>query len=163
MRPVVIYTSSSGNTEKVALAIADALQCPANQLRQVEDDNNPLTPKRWANYDVLLLGSGVYAGHFSQKLREFVETLAPQLEQKTIGFFCTWAGRGTSARDAIREMKGITQQHGHRIIPKSLACYGQTMWVVHPNCPNAEDLAKAKEWAEYTIAAVFKGNVTEDL
>ncbi len=163
MRPVVIYTSSSGNTEKVALAIADALQCPANQLRQVDDNNNPLTLKRWENYDVLLLGSGVYAGHFSQKLREFVETLAPQLQQKTIGFFCTWAGRGSSARDAIRELKDIAQQRGHRIIHKSFACYGQTMWVVHPNCPNAEDLAKAKEWAEYTISAVFKKNVTEDL
>ncbi len=163
MRPVVIYTSSSGNTEKVALAIADALQCPANQLRQVDDNNNPLTLKRWENYDVLLLGSGVYAGHFSQKLREFVETLAPQLQQKTIGFFCTWAGRGSSARDAVRELKDIAQPRGHRIIPKSFACYGQTMWVVHPNCPNAEDLAKAKEWAEYTISAVFKKNVTEDL
>ncbi len=162
MRPVVIFTSSSGNTEKVALAIADALQCPATQLQQVDDLVSPLTLKRWENYDVLLFGSGVYAGHFSQKMREFMEIIASQLEQKTIGFFCTWAGRGTSARNAIRELKDIAQQHGHRIIPKAFACYGQTMWVVHPNCPNAEDITKAKEWAEYTITRVFKGDFSEN-
>ncbi len=161
MRPVVIYASSSGNTEKVALAIAEALQCPTIQLRQVDDNGSPLTPERWKNYDLLLLGSGIIAGKFSQKVKEFVEILAPRLDRKTFGFFCTWAGRGTSARDAVRELKEIAQQHGHRIIPKSFACYGQTMWVVHPNCPNAEDLVKAKEWAEYTISSFLKDNLVE--
>jgi len=56
-------------------------------------------------------------------------------------------------------MKEIAQRHGHRIIPKSFACYGQTMWVVHLNSPTADDLAKAKEWAEYTITSFLKDNL----
>jgi flavodoxin len=158
MRAVVIYASQSGNTKKVALAIADALQCPATQLQPVDDHGTSFTPTHWENYDLFLLGSGITVGHFAQKIRAFVETLAPQLKQKTFGFFCTWAGRGTSARDAVRELKDIAEQHGHHIIPKSFACYGQTMWVVHPDCPNAEDLAKAKEWAEYTITTFLGKN-----
>jgi len=92
MRPVVIFASSSGNTEKVALAIAEALQCPAAPLRQVNDHGTPLTPERWQTYDLFLLGSGIIAGHFSEKIKEFMETIAPSWSERPSVFSAR--GRG---------------------------------------------------------------------
>ena len=162
MHPIVIYASSTGNTEKVALAIAEALQCPVTQLRQFDDYGTPFTPERWIKFDLFLLGSGIFAGHFSSKIKEFMESLAPKLDRKTFGFFCTWAGRGTSAADAVQELKKIAEKSGHRLIPKSFACYGRTMWVFHAHSPTIEDLAKAKEWAKYAIDIVLNTTPPRD-
>jgi menaquinone-dependent protoporphyrinogen IX oxidase len=58
MRPVVVYQSKYGATERYARWISEALSCPCRERRNV-------TQGELSDYDTVLYGGGLYAGGVS--------------------------------------------------------------------------------------------------
>ena len=55
MKPIIIYTSKYGSTEKNANWLAEALKCPAKKLKSISS-------QELAAYDTIIYGGGLYAG-----------------------------------------------------------------------------------------------------
>ncbi|MFW9771232.1 MAG: flavodoxin family protein [Candidatus Thorarchaeota archaeon] len=54
---MITYSSQSGNTEKIAKAIKDGLHNQDIELKTINETN----PNGFINYNLVFLGSGVYA------------------------------------------------------------------------------------------------------
>jgi len=84
MKIAIIYASKHGTTEKVAGSIAEKLK----ETSEVE----MFSLKKKANPDInhfdgVILGSSIYAGQASQKMKTFCQTNETALLQKVIGLF----------------------------------------------------------------------------
>ncbi|MBN1799964.1 MAG: flavodoxin domain-containing protein [Candidatus Lokiarchaeota archaeon] len=68
MKIHIVYYTSTGNTRKIALAIRSALDNHDVDVLELED----YQPRNLIDYELLILGSGVYLGLVGDKLIEFV-------------------------------------------------------------------------------------------
>lgn len=112
---LVVYYSSSGNTERVAQAIAEALDADLEGIQEVRPTEVDLHGKGVGNflsmgktafnalsgravgikelehsvadYDLVVVGTPVYAGSLSGPVRAFLEKACGKM--KTVAFFCT--------------------------------------------------------------------------
>ena len=131
MNIAVRYFSRSGNTKKVAKAIAEAVGV------QAEECGVPLS----GDVDVLFLGGAVYGGGMDKSLRDFIEALTPQ-SVKNVALFATSA----IARKPDKEMEKALLQKNIKIAERRFYCRG-SFTLLHRGRPNAEDLKKASDFA----------------
>lgn len=149
MRTLIVYvTESHGNTEKVARAMAEALGAICLKPDEVD-------PQMLANYDLIGLGSGIFYGKHHEKLIEFVEKL-PELKAKV--FIFSTSGFGT--RGMHRMLKEVLARKKLEVVDE-FACKGYDTWTplkavggINKGRPNAEDLARAREFAQSLKSAV---------
>jgi flavodoxin len=135
----VRYLSKSGNTKKVAEAIADAVNVAARPII------DPVPP----DTDLLFLGGAVYAFGIDEELKRFIDTLAPSIKQ--VAVFST-TGVVKSAYGHIKKQlaaRGITTLEGH------FNCHGEFTFM-HKGRPNARDLGLARDFAHETIEMLGK-------
>jgi menaquinone-dependent protoporphyrinogen IX oxidase len=71
MNAVVIYSTKSGNAEKVALEIAQELSCDAIKL-SAETDFSTIPIK---GFDLMVLGTWIRAGEPSPRMTSFLKQL----------------------------------------------------------------------------------------
>jgi len=69
MKILVCYFSNTGNTEKVAKSIAEGLEGEDLELLKIEDAD----PSKLKNYDLIVLGSGIYGGKLNKKVINFMK------------------------------------------------------------------------------------------
>ncbi len=79
------YFSKTGNTEKIARSIKEGLSDEDVELRSI----NEVEPSSLNNYDLVFLGSGIYASRVNKALVELVSA-APELPKNFV-FFSTHA------------------------------------------------------------------------
>lgn len=110
---VVVY-SRTGTTSKIGAEIARRCGGDLEELRDVGsrrgifgflrsamEANRKVaakiqTPvKPWRDYDIVVLGTPVWAGHLSSPMRGYLST--ERKAPKRIAFFCTMGGRGAEA------------------------------------------------------------------
>ena len=84
MKIVIIYASKYGTTEKVANSIADKLK-EANEVELFSLNKN-VNPDI-SGFDAVILGSSIYMGQVSAKMKSFCKTNESVLLQKKIGLF----------------------------------------------------------------------------
>jgi flavodoxin len=112
---LVVFHSSSGNTEKVSQAIGEALSADVEQIRPVKPFTVDIKGKGLgnfvnisraalggmtaraasiekaqrdpANYDLVLIGTPVYANSLPAPVRAYIEQYRPKF--KEVAFFCT--------------------------------------------------------------------------
>jgi flavodoxin len=70
MNSLVIYDSMFGNTEKIALAVAEGMGSDTKTVRATD-----LNPDDLTDLDVLVIGSPVHGGRASENMLRFFETL----------------------------------------------------------------------------------------
>jgi len=117
---LVVFYSRTGNTKKVAEEIAAELKCDIEEILDTKDrsgmsgymasgkeamkkqvavikeiKNNP------ANYDLVILGTPVWAGKMSSPVRTYVIQNKEKL--KNVAFFCTMGGGGNKKAFADME------------------------------------------------------------
>jgi flavodoxin I len=81
---LIVYGSTTGNTEMVAEEIIDLLKDHEVLLQDVADTN----PEDLTKYDVLVLGSSTWDdGLLQQNFRDFVEGLEVDLTGKKLAIF----------------------------------------------------------------------------
>lgn len=110
-RILVVYYSRTGNTRTLAGDLVAALRADVDQLDDRRDRCGvfgylrcarealrkrtiELLPPAYdpANYDVVVLGTPVWAGNISSPLRSYVAARKAQLQR--VAFFCTQGGSG---------------------------------------------------------------------
>ena len=84
MKIAIIYASKYGTTEKVAEAIADKLK-GTNEVELFSLKKNP-QPNIGA-FEMVIIGSSIYAGQASRKVKAFCKENESLLLQKRIGLF----------------------------------------------------------------------------
>lgn len=157
VKKLVIYYSLDGNTAFIAKTIAEATGADVLELKlkkpfkakgplkfflagmQVFLKKKPeLLPleKNPAEYDVLFIGTPIWAGNYNPAFRTFFSTKT--LTGKKIALFCSCADNGEKA---FENMKNVLQ--GNEII-------GQ-MGFRLPLKDEAESAKKVKEWAQDMI------------
>ncbi len=117
---LVVYYSRTGNTEKVARSIADALHADIEPIidkaqrkgiigylrsgyeagRRRETSIRPLT-HALRDYDLVVIGTPVWNANVSSPTRTFIAR--HRKDFKRVAFFCTCGGRG--AKRAFHEME----------------------------------------------------------
>lgn len=142
MNPIVIYSTHRGNTEKVALAIAQAANCKSVKLTENFDASTlPLE-----DYDTVFLGTGIRGGEPYLELLNFLKTADLGVGKRFL-LFMTWAGGGASNKLAYEGVKKALEAKNQRLEQDYFICLGQTFGFTRRGRPNMADLAQAKAWA----------------
>jgi flavodoxin len=140
MNVLIIYKSYSRmNTEKVAMAMAGAVNAT---LKKVDD----VLPEDLAGYDLIGIGSGIYAGKYHKSLYKLLEKI-PRLE-KDVFLFHT-AGGPDEKYD--KPMTDLLTGKGARVVGK-FRCPGAAgllgfTWA-NKGHPDEQDLADARAFVK---------------
>lgn len=122
---LVAYYSWTGNTAKVGNLIAQCLSADIEKIQEVDHRRGflafpaavvaslqkrsaPIQPrtKHVADYDVVILGSPVWASNMATPMRTFILQENPNIKQ--VAFFCTLGGSGGKAA-----LESMAQLCGH--------------------------------------------------
>ena len=129
----VVYYSRSGNTKKVAEAIAAELDVRAENVKA----------KEWLTKDsFVFLGSGCYIGRPGKELQEFIAR--NDFKGREVALFGTSAGGGG---DEVRIMEELLKSKG-ALMKGSFYCKGRFFFFFSRGHPSDEELAKAREFAK---------------
>ncbi len=150
VRALVVYYSETGNTEKVARAIARGLGAEAVNVKDVKDVSE---------YDLLCVGTPVHYFGPAKPVLQFLDSL-PSTPGKMGAAFCTFHNTGNEKTiQVVRrklEEKGLTFLGG-------FSCKGQSRIVANigprvfnKGRPNEEDLRKAEDFGRSLSSHIKK-------
>ncbi len=137
MRALVLYASLTGNTKKVAGAIAEELSCRAVNVRREE------LPEL-TGVELLLVGDGVYGGKPSRAMVRALRSL-PELSGVKAAVFGTYGAKPGQ----LPVLSALLEGKGAQVIGK-FACPGRdwfTLGLLRWGRPNREDLERAQAFA----------------
>jgi len=137
MKIKVMYQSKSGNTKKIADAIAQS-------LGQTAEAVPPAYP--FENLGLLFLGAGIYAGKLDGKMTDFIRTLNVN-RVKNVALFGTCAGQDT----AIKLMREMLTAQGVNVVDESFICKGKCFIFFNRSHPDEKDINDAKEFAKRVV------------
>jgi 8-oxo-dGTP diphosphatase / 2-hydroxy-dATP diphosphatase len=146
MKTLIIYHSASGNTEKVAKALADELN--ADLIKALEIQSIDIS-----KYDLIGLGSGVYFGRHHASLFSVMEKLG-EIKNKRFFIFST-SGSGNNIFNKPDDLlKKKLSSKGARVLD-SFGCRGHDTFGffkliggLNKGHPDEKDLQSAKAFAE---------------
>ena len=121
MKILVCYFSNTGNTEKVAKSIAEALEGEDLEILKIEEAD-PLSLK---NYDLVVLGSGIYAGRLHVKVTDFMK-MVNEYPPK-FAFFNTHQSP-TAYQKAFRKIKKTLEENNSQVIGE-FDCIGENIGI----------------------------------
>lgn len=127
----VRYYTRSGNTKKLATAIAEAIGCSAQSI------DTPLSEKA----DILFLGCSYYAFDMDEAVKKFISE-----NKEKIGKIVCF---GTSAmmKSMKKPMRKVADECGVLLSEEEFHCRG-TFGPFHKDRPNDSDLKKATDFAK---------------
>lgn len=131
----VVYHSSTGNTRKLAEAIAEAMSCRAEEL----DQNDILLSSA---VDLMFIGDGTYYGHPDANTVLFISSLNPSIVKKVALF--TTCGDKSSIGESL---KGLVVQQGLSLVGEPFVCKGEAWGRINKRRPNKTDVENAQEYA----------------
>lgn len=141
----VIFHSSTGNTKKLALEIADTLSIKAEPLgAEPISFSEPV--------DLLFIGDGMYFGKANKRTRSFIDQLDPKMI-KNVAIFAAYGGQAKIGTD----LKELVQNKGIWVVDWSFICKGKAWLFINRNQPNKNDLSNARKYAKNVIVKVING------
>ena len=135
----VFYHSLTGNTKKVAEAIARTVGCTAEPVG-TGTVSEPV--------DILFLGAAVHGGDIDASVKKFIEGLDPALV-KQVAVFST--GFPENKEKAVGISKGLLAQRGIALTDKCYFCRGKFL-LFNRKSPDDGDLKGAEEFARSVLA-----------
>ena len=113
MKVLIVYDSRSGNTEKMAHAVAEGVEAEGVdvEVKKVDDASVDELPE----VNGLILGSPVYYGLPSAKIKDFVDTSVKyhgKLDGKVGGAFASSGGTHSGAETTIIALHEALLIHG---------------------------------------------------
>ena len=134
MKIAVRYHSRTGNTEKLARAIAEEVGVEAETL------GTPLSEKA----DILFLGSAVYAAGVDKEVKRFLEA-----NKENIGVLYAFSTAAILA-STYKQVKKLAEKQGITVAAREFHCRGKFAFM-HKNHPDAEDLESAAQFAKEVV------------
>ena len=142
MKTEIRYFTRTGNTQKLAEAIAQAVQCKAQSI-----------PAPLAGYtNVLFLGASVYGGGISAEMKEYIRSL----DKSQIGMVAVFSTSALVQR-AFPQIKKELEKEGIAVCPQDFYCRGQ-FTALHRGRPNGKDLESAKRFASDILKQAGKAS-----
>lgn len=135
MNIAVRYYSRSGNTKKLADAIAGAAGVTAVSTDEALQ----------GDIDLLFLGGAIYAGSPDKHLKAFASQLKSG-QVKRVAFFSNAAGPNTIQKQMAELLKGTNIQ----MEEECFACRGKFL-MAHKGRPNEQDCEQASAFAKKMI------------
>lgn len=142
MKIKVLYHSSTGNTEKVANAIASALNVTAEPI---DVSTAPMSEP----VDLLFIGDGVYFNKPSKITEAYVGRLTPALV-KNVSVFATYGGSNSIGES----IKALLQKQGLHVVGEPYICKGKAWGVLNRSHPNEAELSAARHYAEGIVSEI---------
>lgn len=134
MKIAVRYFTRSGNTKKLALAIADAIQCEAKDVSvKLEED-----------VDILFLGSSVYAAGVDDAVKQFFAQNTVKIG-KIVNF-----STAALLSSTYQQVSKLAKEKGIPMAKEEFHCRGSFMFL-HRGRPNTADLQQVAEFAKNVI------------
>lgn len=168
MKILITYYSNTGNTEKIAKSIEEGLKDEDVALKPIKE----VDVSSLKNYDLIFLGSGIYASRVDKSLSQLVSAV-DDLPKKFV-FFCTHASLDMY-QDGFKLVKRKLAKAGSEIID-IFDCMGDNIGLPEATRkamlnslpphkrkeaeehqkrlkgrPNTEDLESAKKFAQLII------------
>jgi len=150
MKPIVLYSTKSGNTKKIADEIALELSCEL--LRITQTNSKPIADLN--NYDLLFIGTGIHFENPNEDMVRYLKTVNLK-EPKLFAIFLTWGGAGKTDREVIAKLKNILESKGQKVIDDHYRCYGGRQFsLLRRGHANGEDAKAAKDWAKKIVSGI---------
>lgn len=135
MKAAVRYYSRSGNTKRLADAIAEAAGCAAREIPMSFNER----------VDVLFLGAAVYWGGISPEVKTFIRGL----DKSKVGKVAVFSTSALTQR-AFPQIQKELIKAGVPVEAEDSYCRGQFK-TLHRSKPDENDLAAAREFARRVI------------
>ena len=119
MKILVCYFSNTGNTEKVAKSIAEGLEDENIEVLKIEDAD----PSNLKNYDLVVLGSGIYGGKLNKKVTDFMKEVSEYPPK--FAFFNTHQS-STAYQKAFKRIRSKLEESGSEVIGE-FDCIGENL------------------------------------
>ena len=153
LKPIVLYSSKSGNTEKIAREIASELNCSCEKI----NENSDSTTIDLDDFDLVFLGTGNYGAKPNAAMLNYLKETNLK-NSKIFALFMTWLGRGTTDKAVYDIIKATVEEKGQRLMENYYSCLFQgpsiIARVIFRNAnghPTAEDLSNARKWAKEIV------------
>ena len=130
MKIAVRYYSKTGNTKKLADAIAKVAGVKAETVDVKIDED----------IDILFLGSSVYAAGIDPKIKEFIETLSPKVK-KVVNF-----STAAILKSTYGQVSKLLVKQNIQVDPREFHCRG-SFSLLHKGHPNASDILDVEMFA----------------
>lgn len=131
MKFAVRYYTQTGNTKKLAEAVAGALGVEAL----------PITEPVKEPVDVLFLGNSYYAFTIAPQVKAFIQ----KLDKEKIGMIANF-GSAAMMGSTFKKVAAEAKRMGIPMVNKEFHCRGEFKGL-HKGRPNEQDLANAAEFA----------------
>ena len=136
MKAAVRYYTKTGNTKRLAEAVANAVGVEALPLESPIEEA----------VDVLFLGNSYYAFNIDPEVRAFLRKLDKEKVGRIVNF-----GSAALLNSTYSKVKAEADKAGIPMDEREFLCRGEFKGI-HKGRPNAEDLAAAAEFAKSIIA-----------
>ena len=131
MNIAVRYYTKTGNTKRLAEAVAEAVGAQAL----------PITSPIEAPVDILFLGNSYYAFSIDPEVREFIRKLDKSKVGRIVNF-----GSAAMLNSTYKKVKAEADKMGIPMDEREFHCKGEFKGI-HKGRPNEEDLKAAAEFA----------------
>ncbi len=135
MKAAVRYYTKTGNTKRLAEAVAAAVGAEALPI------STPVTEQ----VDVLFLGNSYYAFSIDPEVRAFVKGLDKDLVGKIVNF-----GSAAMLNSTYKKVKAEADKVGIPMDEREFHCRGEFKGI-HKGRPNEDDLKAAAEFAKKIV------------
>ena len=136
MNVAVRYYTKTGNTKRLAVAVAEALGVKAYPISE------PIREKT----DILFLGNSYYAFSIDPEVRNFVRGLDKNLVGKIVNF-----GSAAMLNSTYKKVKAEADKVGIPMDEREFHCKGEFKGI-HKGKPDADDLKAAADFANRSSA-----------
>ena len=135
MNIAVRYYTKTGNTRKLAEAVAEAVGAEALPI------STPVTER----VDILFLGNSYYAFSIDPEVRRFITSLDKKLVGKIVNF-----GSAAMLNSTYKKVKAEADRVGIPVDEREFHCKGEFKGI-HKGKPDAEDCKAAARFAKDLI------------
>ncbi len=137
MKIAVRYYTKTGNTKRLAEAVAEAVGAEALPISTPVDEA----------VDILFLGNSYYAFSIDPEVRAFIGTLDSSKVGRIVNF-----GSAAMLNSTWKKVKAEADKAGIAIDKREFHCKGEFK-SLHKGRPNANDLAAAAAFAKSIVEA----------
>jgi flavodoxin len=154
MKPIIIYSSKSGNTKKIADSIASQIGCVA--IRITSDGVPPIADLE--GYDLVFVGTGLFAGTPNEDLVRYLRNLNLKTT-KLFALFITWGGAPRTDKLALAKLRTLLESKRQKVLEDHFACYGGWKGILMKRGhPKPEEIRSAGEWAKKLVDGLEKSS-----
>ena len=122
LKILITFFSNTGNTEKVANSMKDGLTDYDVDLTPAND----VDPTTLSSYDIVFLGSGVYASRIDNSILTMIKKAVPELPAKFV-YFCTHASLKLY-QEPFKRITDVIKKHNCDIIAE-FDCVGENLGI----------------------------------